>query len=150
METTLKEILAVSGYSGLFKFISQGRHGVIVESIVDGKRVNIPVTAKVSALADIAIFTDTNELPLREVLKKIETLESGKPAIDAKSDGSALKAYFEQVVPDYDREKVYTSDIKKLISWYNLLQGKDLLELLNEPKETKEENSEKKKDEKTE
>lgn len=150
METTLKEILAVSGYSGLFKFISQGRHGVIVESIVDGKRVNIPVTAKVSALADIAIFTDTNELPLREVLKKIETLESGKPAIDAKSDGSALKAYFEQVVPDYDREKVYTSDIKKLISWYNLLQGKDLLELLNEPKETKEENSEEKKDEKTE
>ncbi|HPD95350.1 MAG: DUF5606 domain-containing protein [Bacteroidales bacterium] len=150
METTLKEILAVSGYSGLFKFISQGRHGVIVESIVDGKRVNIPVTAKVSALADIAIFTDTNELPLREVLKKIETLESGKPAIDAKSDGSALKAYFEQVVPDYDREKVYTSDIKKLISWYNLLQGKDLLELLNEPEETKEENSEEKKDEKTE
>lgn len=135
MEITLKEIIAVSGYSGLFKFVSQGRNGIIVESLTDGKRTSIPVTAKVSALADIAVYTDTTELPLREVLKLIEKKENGGPSINPKTDSKAIRSYFAEVVPDFDRERVYTSDIKKVITWYNILQQQNLLELLNQDEE---------------
>ena len=72
METTLKEIISISGHSGLFKFVSQGRQGIIVESLTDGKKMNVPVTAKVSALSDIAVFTDSGEISLREVFQKIQ------------------------------------------------------------------------------
>jgi len=132
METTLKEIISISGHSGLFKFVSQGRQGIIVESLVDGKRINVPVTAKVSALSDIAVFTDSGEVALREVLQKINELEGGKPAIDAKSDSKEIVKYFAKAIPDYDRDRVYTSDIKKIINWYNQLQSNNMLELLKE------------------
>lgn len=132
METTLKEIISISGHSGLFRFVSQGRQGIIVESLVDGKRINVPVTAKVSALSDIAVFTDLGEVSLREVLQKINELESGKPAIDTKSDSKEIVKYFAKAIPDYDRDRVYTSDIKKIINWYNQLQSNNMLELLKE------------------
>lgn len=140
METTLKEIISISGHSGLFKFVSQGRQGIIVESLVDGKRINVPVTAKVSALSDIAVFTDSGEVSLREVLQKINDLEGGKPAIDTKSDSKEIVKYFAKAIPDYDRDRVYTSDIKKIINWYNQLQSHNMLELLKE--EENNENSE--------
>ncbi|MCB8963983.1 MAG: DUF5606 domain-containing protein [Bacteroidales bacterium] len=139
MEITLKEILSISGYSGLFKFVSQGRQGIIVESLIDGKRVNIPVTAKVSAIADIAVFTDTGDVPLREVMVKIRNAEEGKASIDPKSDTKEIVKYFGKVVPDYDRDRVYTSDIKKIITWYNQLHAQNLLALLDVAEESAEE-----------
>jgi len=127
----LKDIMAISGHSGLFKFISQGRHGIIVESLVDGKRNNVSASAKVSALSDIAIFTNDAEVPLKEVLKKIREAENGAQAISHKSDDKELKKYFEKVLPDYDRDRVYASDIKKVINWYNQLQSLNVLDILD-------------------
>jgi len=126
----LKDIMAISGHSGLFKFISQGRHGIIVESLADGKRTNVAASAKVSSLSDIAIFTNDAEMPFKDVLKKIKEAENGAQAISQKSDDKELKKYFEKILPDYDRERVYTSDIKKVISWYNQLQALSLLDIL--------------------
>lgn len=131
----LKDIMAISGHSGLFKFISQGRHGIIVESLTDGKRNNINASAKVSSLTDIAIFTNDGEIAFRDVLKKIKEVEGGGVAINQKSDDKELKKYFEKILPDYDRERVYTSDIKKVITWYNQLQVLNLLDIIEE-KET--------------
>ncbi len=135
MEVKLKELLTISGYSGLFRFLSQGRQGVIVESLSDGKRMLIPASAKVSAIADIAIFTQQEEVTLKEVLKKIVVLENGGPAISNKSNDKEIRSYFEKVLPEFDRERVYTSDIKKVITWYNLLQSKGLLDVLNQTDE---------------
>lgn len=135
MEVKFKELLAISGYSGLFRFISQGRQGVIVESLTDGKRTLIPASARVSAIADIAVFTQADEVPLKDVLKKIEALENGGPAINTKSADKEIRSYFEKVLPEFDRDRVYTSDIKKIIGWYNLLQSKALLEVLNQTDE---------------
>lgn len=135
----LKDIMAISGHSGLFKFISQGRHGIIVESLVDGKRTNVSASAKVSALNDIAIFTNDAEMPLKDVLKKIKEAENGAQAISHKSDDKELKKYFEKVLPDYDRDRVYASDIKKVINWYNQLQSLNVLDILDvEEKESEE------------
>ncbi len=127
--------MAISGYSGLFRFVSQGRHGVIVESLVDGKRMNASASAKISSFTDISIFTDSGDMPLRDVLKKIKELEGGKPAIDPKSKPDELKKYFAQVLPNYDRERVYNSHIQKVISWYNQLQSLGMLDLLDEVEE---------------
>jgi hypothetical protein len=116
-----KEILAISGYGGLFKYISQGRNGIIVEGLEDKKRMNAFANYKVSSLNDIAIFSDSGEVPLIKVFKKIFEKESGNQAFGGKIDDKKLKAYFEEIIPDYDREKVYVSDIKKVIVWYNIL-----------------------------
>ncbi|NOU16096.1 MAG: DUF5606 domain-containing protein [Bacteroidales bacterium] len=137
----LKDIMAISGHSGLFKFISQGRHGIIVESLSDGKRTNISASAKVSSLSDIAIFTNDTEVPFKEVLKKIKDTENGAQAISQKSDDKELKKYFEKILPEYDRERVYTSDIKKVITWYNQLQALNLLDILEKEEKPAEENS---------
>lgn len=142
METTLKEIISISGHSGLFKFISQGRQGIIVESLTDGKKMNVPVTAKVSALSDIAVFTDSGEISLREVFQKIQTLEDSKPAINPKSDSKEIVKYFSKALPDYDRDRVYTSDIKKIITWYNQLQSYNLLDILKEEENQEEKTNE--------
>jgi hypothetical protein len=140
----LKDILAISGKSGLFKFISQGRNGIIVESFDDHKRTVVPSSAKVSALEDIAIFTDAEEVPLGEVFKKLFEKESGKPTIDHKSSPEELKALLESILPNYDRERVYVSDMKKLVHWYNLLLSLNLIIVDEEPEEKEEETSEKK------
>jgi hypothetical protein len=123
----LKEIMSVSGQSGLFRFISQGRNGIIVESFADKKRSFISASHKVSSLVDIAIFTDGDEVPLKDLLKKIHELEPGVPAPDAKSSPDVLKNFMEKVLPNYDRHRVYISDIKKLASWYNTLLELKLL-----------------------
>ena len=123
----LKEIMSVSGQGGLFKFISQGRNGIIVESFADNKRSFVSATHKVSTLEDIAIFTDGEEVPLKDVLKKIHEAEPGVPAPDPKSSPEELKKFMEKILPNYDRERVYLSDIKKLVSWYNTLLELKLL-----------------------
>ncbi len=136
----LKEIMSISGKGGLFKFISQARNGIIVESFEDKKRFMVHSSAKVSALEDIAIYTKNDELPLADVLKKIYEKEEAKKTISHKSSSNELTTYFESILPDYDRERVYVSDIKKIIHWYNLLIGYDLLH----PEEEKEKEKEKK------
>jgi uncharacterized protein YdaT len=110
----------------------------IVESLIDGKRIPVHARDKAVSLGDIAIFTETEELPLGEVLEKVKVKEDGKTAsIDPKSDTNVLNKYMEEVLPDYDKERVYPSDIKKLISWYNILINKGITEFLS--KETEEE-----------
>ncbi len=131
----LKDIMAISGYSGLYKFVSQGRNGIIVESLIDGKRSHISASAKVSALSDIAIFTNDGEKPLREILNSIKEKENGGPTISAKSSNDELKKFFLAVEPNFDTERVYVSDIKKLVAWYNLLQEKGMLDFSEEVEE---------------
>lgn len=132
----LKDIMSVSGQSGLFRFVSQGRNGIIVESFTDNKRSFVSASHKVSSLADIAIFTDGEEVPLKDVLKSIHEMEPGVPAPDPKSSPDVLKKFMEKILPNYDRERVYMSDIKKLASWYNSLLE---LKLLNFDEPTPEE-----------
>ena len=123
----LKDILSISGEPGLFKFIAQGKNAIIVEHIETGRRNSAFSSAKVSSLEDISVFTEGEDLPLGKVLDRLFEKESGGPAIDSKADAEKLRGYFEEVVPDYSREKVYLSDIKKIILWYNLLQKKGML-----------------------
>lgn len=134
----MKGILAISGQPGLSKLISEAKNCIIVESLVTGKRMPVYSTSKVSSLVDIAIFTETGEVTLKEVFKKISEKEKGGE-ITAKDSGPDLKAYFEQVLPDYDKNRVYTSDMKKIVQWYNLLLKKNLLDF--EEEETKPEES---------
>jgi hypothetical protein len=138
----LKEIMSVSGHSGLFRFVSQGRNGIIVESFADKKRMFVSASQKVSSLNDIAIFTDGEEVPLKNVLKSIHEMLAGSTAPDSKSSPDELKQFMEKALPNYDRNRVYVSDIKKLVSWYNTLLSLDLLKFDEEPAEEKSENKE--------
>ena len=123
----LKGIIAISGKSGLFKILSHTKSGVIVESIQDGKRTMASLSSTMSSLDDISMYTETEELPLREIMRRIAEKEDNGAAPDAKaSSDEALKAYFAEIVPDYDRERVYASHIRKLFHWYNILQGAGL------------------------
>ena len=138
----LKDILSISGQPGLFKLISRGNNNVIVESILTGKRFPSFSTNKISSLEDIAIYTQSGEVLLNEVLKKISENEDLIKTVTAKSSPDDLKNFFTQVLPDYDEDRVYVSHIKKIISWYLLLKEKDLLNFEESPEEkteTKEE-----------
>ena len=115
-------IISVSGKPGLFKVLGQTKNGVIVESLIDGKKSSISSTSKMSALQDIAIYTYTEDLPLADVLDKIRLKENGAPSIGHKSSAAVLSEYFKEILADYDEDRVYISDIKKVISWYNTLQ----------------------------
>lgn len=118
----LKEILSISGKPGLYKLVSQAKNMLIVESMIDGKRIPAYSNDKVVSLGDIAIYTNTGEVKLNEVLESIRSKENGQLcSVDAKADNSKLKAYMEAILPDYDNERVYPSDIRKLIQWYNIL-----------------------------
>ena len=123
----LKDILAISGEPGLFRFIAQGKNAIIVEHLETKKRSSAYGSAKVSSLEDIAIFTEKEDLPLGKVFDLIHEKENGGPAIDSKTDTVKLKAWFEGILPEYSKDKVYTSDIKKVAQWYNILQNLNLL-----------------------
>lgn len=139
MELTLQEIMSIAGYPGLFKFVSRGRLGAIVESLTDGKRMTLSVNAKASSLSDIAIYTDEGELPLVDVFKKIREKEQGKQSLDPKNTpANNLKAYFAEILPTYDRQMVYDSHIRKVLAWYNQLQAKDMLAVLDAEKKESE------------
>jgi hypothetical protein len=129
---SLKGILAISGQSGLFKVLSEGKNSVIVESLLTGKRTTVYTNAKMSALEDIAIYTTSEDVPLKQVFKKIAEKENYGLAIDTKNPSEKVIKYFSEILPEYDRERVYFSDIKKVISWYNLLSEKGLLILEDE------------------
>jgi hypothetical protein len=117
----LKEILAISGQPGLYKYVAQSTRGVIVESLLDGKRMNAAATARVSALTEISMFTDGDDIPLADVFTKIFEHTGGKESVDPKETPEKLKAAFAEVLPEYDRERVHVSDIKKCFAWYNTL-----------------------------
>jgi hypothetical protein len=123
----ISKIIAISGYPGLFKVVAQAHNGIIVESLIDKKRMQAFSTFKISALEDISIFTTGDDMPLKDVLKKMFETEKGQTKIDAKASNEELKAYLKNVLPNYDAERVHVSDIKKLITWYNLLEKNDLL-----------------------
>ena len=119
----LKEILAISGQPGLYKYVAQSTNGVIVESLLDGKRMNASASSKVSALTEISIFTEGDDLPLADVFTNIYNHTGGKEAISHKEAPEKLKAAFAEVLPDYDRDRVHVSDMKKVFMWYNILLG---------------------------
>ena len=131
----LKDIMAISGHSGLFRFIAQGRNGVIVEGLIDKKRMNASATSRISALEDIAVYTEDKEVPLAEVLRIIFTKENNGPITLSKNTDEQVKKYFAEILPTYDKDKVYVSDMKKIIAWYNLLLGQNLIDLVIEEKE---------------
>lgn len=117
----LKEILAISGQPGLYKYVAQSTRGVIVESLLDGKRMNAAANAKVSALTEISMFTESDDIPLAEVFTKIYEQTGGKQAISHKEEPARIKAAFAEALPEYDRDRVHVSDMKKCFAWYNIL-----------------------------
>lgn len=134
----LKKILSISGKPGLYNMVAQTKNGIVVESITDGKRFTAFAHERMSALEEISIYTDDEDLPLRDVLKNIYEKENGKKSIDPSSSTDELAAYFGEVAPGYDKEKVYKSDIKKVFKWYNLLAEKGLLDFTDDNKEEEE------------
>jgi hypothetical protein len=119
---SLDKILSIGGKPGLFKLITQTRSGFVAESLLDGKKITVGLRSNVSILSEIAIYTLEEELPLREVFLKIQVKEkAGKTSISHKSEKLRLEEYFFEVLPNYDEDRVYASDIKKVIQWYNLL-----------------------------
>ncbi|MDN3593381.1 DUF5606 family protein [Zunongwangia endophytica] len=117
----LDKILAISGKPGLYELAAQTRGGFIAKSILDGKKIAVNMRHNVSILSEIAIYTYTEEVPLGQVLENIKEKEDGGEAISHKSSKNELESYFSEVLPDYDVDRVYISDIKKIIQWYNLL-----------------------------
>ena len=132
----LKDILAISGQSGLYKFIAQGKNAIIIEHLETKKRSSAFGSAKVSSLEEISVFTENEDMSLGKVFDLIYEKENGGAAIDYKSDPDKLKTYFGEIVPEYDRERVYNSDIRKIIQWYNLLHTLNLL-VPDAPEESK-------------
>ena len=131
----LQTVLSVAGKPGLFKLIARNKGGVVVESLLDGKRTSISAKANVSSLGDIAIYTYDKEVPLREFFQAMAATTEGKEALSHKSSKDELEDFFGEVLPNFDQERVYASDIKKVVQWFNILVNNDLLSLLDEEEE---------------
>jgi hypothetical protein len=120
----LKDIISVPGMSGLYKVIGNNKGGFIVESLTDGKRSMVSATQRIMTLVDVAIYTNAEERPLREVFLAIQSKDGDRLSVDPKADDATLRKYFSGIVPDYDTDRVYVSDIRKVLNWYVLLNGK--------------------------
>ena len=120
--SSLSEIIAVAGQSGLYKTIAQSKNSVIVESLVDKKRMPVYATQRVHTLEAISVYCNNEDLPLAQVFKKVAEKTNKGPAIDHKVDDAELTKYFAEVLPEYDKERVHISDIRKMIQWFNILQ----------------------------
>ncbi len=118
---TLEKIVAISGKPGLFEIISQTKGGLLVASLIDKKRIPVSAMHNVSVLNDIAIYTYEDEVPLRDILKTIAKKLKNKEALNHKESNDKLTAFFSEVLPNYDEERVYASNIKKVVQWYNIL-----------------------------
>ena len=131
----LKDIIAVAGYPGLYKYVAQSTRGVIVESLVDAKRMNVPANARVSSLTDIAVFTETEERPLADIFTALFAQTGGKPTVNHKESPAKIEAAFAEIVPDYDTGRVHASDMKKIVQWFNALvaAGMTKFELPQDP-----------------
>lgn len=133
----LENIISIAGQSGLHKVVGSTKSGIVVESLEDGKRSAAYATDKVSALEDISIYTETEDVPLKDVFQKIFDLQKGKQAIAHKSSANELKDFFGKALPDFDEDRVYVSDIKKVVRWYNILHKAGVLKPAEEVKEEK-------------
>ena len=121
---TLDKIIAISGKPGLFFIQNQSKGGLIVEALADGKKLAVNSNNNISLLSEIAIFTYAEDKPLSEVFQAISDKENGEKTINHKESSKVLLDYFEEVLPDFDQERVYASNIKKVIQWYNILVEK--------------------------
>jgi len=135
---SIQKILAISGKPGLFELKVQTRSGFVAESLLDGKKITVGLRSNVSLLSEIAVYTYTEEVKLVEVFKAIATKENDGPAISHKETENNLKSYFREILPEFDEDRVYASDIKKIINWYNILQPKGFVTLEALNTETKE------------
>ncbi|ANH61492.1 MULTISPECIES: DUF5606 domain-containing protein [Dokdonia] len=124
---SLDKVIAIAGKPGIYELKQQTRSGFVAESLVDGKRITVGIRHNVSVLSEIAIYTLSAEKPLREVFQAIKEKENGGPTIHHKVSKDELEEFFFNVVPDYDEDRVYASDIKKVVQWYNILQQKEML-----------------------
>ena len=135
-----KDILAISGMPGLYKYVAQSTRGIIVESLEDGRRTNASATSRVSALSDISMFTEGEDIALAEVFTRMYAHTEGKQGLSHKESADKMKAYFAEVLPEYDRERVHVSDIKKALAWFNILVAAGMTEFtLPSDEETAEE-----------
>ncbi len=124
---SLDKILSIGGKPGLYKLITQTRSGFVAESLIDNKKITVGMQSNVSILSEIAVYTLDEELPLREVFQKVQVKEKGKKtSIPHKSEKIKLEEYFFEVLPNYDEDRVYPSDIKKIIQWYNILHENNI------------------------
>ena len=124
----VEKILAIAGKPGLFELKLQTRSGFLVESLLDGKKITVGLSSNVSLLSEISMYTYTEEKPLVEIMRAIAIKENeGPTAVSHKEDNAKLVAYFQEILPDYDADRVYASDIKKLLNWYNILQAKGMV-----------------------
>lgn len=123
----LEKILAISGKPGLYALKLQTRTGFVAESLLDGKKITVGLRSNVSLLSEISMYTYDQEKPLAEVMRAIAVKEDNGPAISHKEDNDKLAAYFLEILPDYDQDRVYVSDIKKVLNWYNMLQAKGMV-----------------------
>ncbi len=140
----LKTILSIAGRPGLFRLVNRGKNMLIVEAIATGKRTPAYAHDKVISLGDISIYTNDGDIPLGEVLEKVKVANNGAEIdIKAIGDDQAVRDYFETILPSYDQEKVYTTDIKKLLTWYNLLLAAGISEFV-EKEEGEAENTDEK------
>ena len=130
----VEKILAISGKPGLFELKLQTRSGFLAESLLDGKKITVGLRSNVSLLSEISMYTYSEEKPLVEIMRAIAVKENEGPTpVNSKDDNTKLIAYFKEILPDYDEDRVYASDIKKLLNWYNILQAKGLVSKV-EPK----------------
>ena len=135
---SLDKVLAISGKPGIYELKAQTRSGFVAESLLDGKKLSVGLRHNVSVLSEIAIYTLSQEMPLREVFQKIKEKENGGPTINHKVSKDKLEEFFFTLIPDYDEDRVYPSDIKKVVQWYNILQRKGMMDF-SEPVATDEE-----------
>ena len=138
MKTDLTRILAVSGQSGLYLYISATRTGAVVESLADKKRSAVSATSKITSLADISIYTDDDEVKLQEVFLNMKEVLGDADAPSAKSSAAELQALFEKALPAYDRERFHVSHMKKVVQWYNALKNYASLDFVNPDEEAAE------------
>ena len=138
MKTDLSKILAISGQSGLYLYVSQARNGAIVEALADKKRSSVSMTSKLTSLADISIYTDDQEVKLQQVFLNMKEVLGDADAPSAKSDPAQLKALFEKALPAYDRDRFYVSHMKKVVEWYNCLKKYASLDFVNPEEESAE------------
>jgi hypothetical protein len=124
---SLQKILAISGKPGLFELKIQTRTGFVAESFLDGKKITVGMRSNVSLLSEIAVYTYDEEIKLAQVFKAIATKENDGLSISHKEDNTVLTSYFREILPEFDEDRVYASDIKKIINWYNMLQPKGLV-----------------------
>lgn len=124
----VEKILAIAGKPGLFELKLQTRSGFLAESLLDGKKITVGLSSNVSLLSEISMYTYTEEKPLVEIMRAIAIKENeGPTAVSHKEDNAKLIAYFQEILPDYDADRVYASDIKKVLNWYNIIQAKGMV-----------------------